>query len=79
MLAFFILLEYNNLYLIIKRENIMKKKNLFVLSIDLSLVVITVVLFAFTNQLLILGIMSIVMFIVGTPYICARKNYLKGN
>ena len=57
----------------------MKKKNLFVLSIDLSLVVITVVLFAFTNQLLILGIMSIVMFIVGTPYICARKNYLKGN
>ena len=63
----------------IDRENIMKKKKLFVLSIDLSLVVITVVLFAFTNQLLILGIMSIVMFIVGTPYICARKNYLKGN
>ena len=64
----------------IGRENIMRKKKLFVLSIDLSLLVaVLVALIAFTNQLLILGIMSIVVFIIGISYICARNNYLKGD
>jgi len=55
----------------------MKKKKLFVLSIDISLIIATLSLFAFTNHLLILVIMAAVMYVAGGSYICARKKYLK--
>ena len=62
----------------IDRENIMRKKNLFILAIDVSLIVIIAALFLLTNQVVILTIMTFIVFFVIRPYISNRKKYLKG-